>query len=236
MNDPCDLEVAGPFTTAFEVVAQSYVPSIAVRVPILWIVVAGIIWRVRGVGRRWARQDVVQPLGMAVDRTLTDCDREDLQGTLGCTFRWPPGQPNANSRNVGMNPKSPTDLQPNAPARLGKGQECSREPNPRTRRRTRQAHLPWRAWESTLTKPMIHMVNDTHRRPPDLRPGGLQVVVVVPSFGCRRVPLARKFKRQKTHMSHGYGHTAPDDIVVECVCVRLPLPEDPRELNLAVVR
>ena len=37
-------------------------------------------------------------------------------------------------------------------------------------------------------------------------------MVVVPSFGCRRVSLARKFKRQKTHMSHGNGHTAPDDV------------------------
>ena len=59
---------------------------------------------------------------------------------------------------------------------------------------------------------MIYKVNDTHRRPPGLLPGGLQVVVVVPSFVCRRLPLARKFKRRKTHMSHGNGHTAPYDV------------------------
>ena len=44
--------------------------------------------------------------------------------------------------------------------------------------------VPWRAWESTLANPMIHKVNDTHRQPLGLRPGGHQVVVVGPSFGC----------------------------------------------------
>ena len=57
-GEPCDLEVAGPFTSAFEVVAQSYVPPIAVRVPFLWIVVAGILWRVRGVGETRCRSAI----------------------------------------------------------------------------------------------------------------------------------------------------------------------------------